>query len=275
MKNLAIIPARGGSKGVPGKNIKNLGGAPLIWHTIQAAVFAGNSEYAEPVERLVEGSAQLREDRFTGFTAVFNTIVVTSEDDDILESARECFARYGGLDDRRYIVYKRDLKLAQDHVQTDEVILDTLRSFELNGDEFDNICLLQPTSPFRDYQHITESYEQFMGTGGVNCLLSGIEHDSGYHWKTIPTARLREYVEPIEHNPTFRMGRQWEQPLPTIFRENGAIYWFDAKQFSLRRFYRMEPFVMYPMTEEESVDINNLGDWAKAEEIISKRWGAK
>jgi CMP-N-acetylneuraminic acid synthetase len=66
------------------------------------------------------------------------------------------------------------------------------------------------------------------------------------------------------------MGRQWEQQLPdSLCRENGAIYWFNAEQFSLRRFYRMPPFGFYEMKEEDSLDINTMDDWKKAEEKVS------
>lgn len=265
MKNLAIIPARSGSKGVPGKNIKRLGTAPLLWYTIEAAMLAGYGKYAEKKQDFYT------EDMEIGFEPIFDTVVVTSDSDDILNMARKGFQRYQ-TKNVEWVLHKRNEKLAMDHVQTDEVLLDVLRDMEfLNGgiNAFDNICLLQPTSPFRDYQHITESYEHFSIFPEANCLISGVEYVDGYHWKSADDG----IVVPIDHNPTFRMGRQWEKELPTIYRENGAIYWFKSKEFSLRRFYRMEPFVIYPMTEEDSIDINTIGDWIAAEQIVAKRWG--
>ena len=268
MRNLAIIPARGGSKGVPGKNTKLLGGTPLINWTIDAALNAGNAS------SIIDRYGKESDDHFT-FEPVFDKVVVTT---DITDFDFYKFAN----NDSRFVVHLRDPKLGMDHVQTDEVCLDVLREREMLGEEYDNICLLQPTSPFRNYQHVTESYEFFHNakTNPVkqaSCLISGtkiIDDLNGYCW--FGNNEMSLMVEPMGHNPTFRMGRQWENPLPTyLFKENGAIYWFDAKQFSLRRFYRMAPFAIYPMNEESSLDINNLLDWERAEETVKSWWGAK
>jgi CMP-N,N'-diacetyllegionaminic acid synthase len=273
MKNLAIIPARSGSKGVPGKNLKPLGGAPLLWWTLEAAMLAGEADF-----NLSNFPATV-DDKQVSFKPVFDTVLVTSESEEILESTRKWEAGHNVQGLARLCVQLRHDKLAMDHVQTDEVLLDALRHLEYLGEgDFDNICLLQPTSPFRTYQHIYESwlfYENLRTNPvkEINCLISGTEvvsHLDGYHW--FGNDEMSMVVEPMGHNPTFRMGRQWENPLPTkLYKENGAIYWFDAKQFSLRRFYRMSPFGIYPMDNESSLDINTVDDWNQADERVA-RW---
>jgi CMP-N-acetylneuraminic acid synthetase len=276
MKNLCVIPARSGSKGVPGKNIKKLGGAPLLWWTVEAAVFAGTSEFSFVSNPSVP--AQLDEKQIS-FNPVFDTIIVSTNSEEIVDTIYK-YQLFKQTDNLR--IHRRSEKLAMDHVQTDEVLLDVLRDLELKGEVYDNVCLLQPTSPFRNYQQVTESFAYFSQAKAnpvkqANCLISGtrvLRDIDGYHW--FGNDELSMMVEPMGHNPTFRMGRQWENSLPNyVYKENGAIYWFDAKQFSLRRFYRMPPFAIYPMDTESSLDINTMEDWNKAEEIVNGWWGAQ
>ncbi len=269
MKNLAIIPARAGSKGVPGKNIKKLGGVPLIWWTIEAALNAGVADF-ENNDQFV--NASMKADP-PSFQAMFDTIIVTTESREIAQEAQTY------CDSSPLQIHYRDDKLAMDHVQTDEVCLDVLRSVELDGRNFDNICLLQPTSPFRTYQHINESYLNWASASSnpmkqAKCLISGVKTvssmDDGYYWHGSYQDAMM--IHPTGHNPMLRMGRQWESPLPTdLYRENGAIYWFSAADFSLSRFYRQEPFAIYEMNEDDSLDINTMADWKKAEEKV-KTW---
>jgi CMP-N-acetylneuraminic acid synthetase len=201
MKNLAIIPARSGSKGVPGKNLKPLGGAPLLWWTLEAAMLAGEADF-----NLSNFPATV-DDKQVSFKPVFDTVLVTSESEEILESTRKWEAGHNVQGLARLCVQLRHDKLAMDHVQTDEVLLDALRHLEYLGEgDFDNICLLQPTSPFRTYQHIYESwlfYENLRTNPvkEINCLISGTEvvsHLDGYHW--FGNDEMSMVVEPMGHN---------------------------------------------------------------------------
>ncbi|MEO7096710.1 MAG: acylneuraminate cytidylyltransferase family protein, partial [Polyangiales bacterium] len=112
MRVLGIVTARGGSKGVPRKNIRMLGGKPLIAWTAAAA-------------RLSSRLART---------------VVSTEDDEIAKVAREV-----GLD----VPVMRPVELAQDTTPSLPVVQHMVRALEDMGDRFDAICLLQPTSPFR------------------------------------------------------------------------------------------------------------------------------
>lgn len=120
MKTLVIIPARGGSKGVPGKNIKLLNGKPLIQYTIEAA------------------------------TGVFSpeSICVTTDDTTIATVVESL-----GLT----IPFVRPKELATDSAGTNEVLLHALNHYENLGYTFDIIVLLQATSPFRSSEQIKEA----------------------------------------------------------------------------------------------------------------------
>lgn len=124
MKPLVIIPARGGSKGVPRKNIKLLGGKPLIQYTIEA----------------------VRE--------IFpDELICVSTDDEEIKRVVE------SLDLK--VPFLRPPELSTDQAGTYEVLLHAIDSYEKTGYYPDTLILLQATSPFRTGQHIKEALELF------------------------------------------------------------------------------------------------------------------
>jgi len=122
-KIIAIIPARGGSKGIPKKNIIVLNGKPLIAYTIEAAL---KSKY-------------------------ISEVVVSSEDEEILKVSKKFGAN----------IIKRPYKLAHDVSPCEPVILNVLKELKKNKKGFDVIVLLQPTSPLRDAIDIDNAIELF------------------------------------------------------------------------------------------------------------------
>jgi len=121
---LFLIPARGGSKGVPGKNIKPLGQKPLICYSIDIAR------------------------KF-----VSDNLICVSTDDDAISIMVENY----GLQ----IPFKRPAELATDTAGSYEVILSALNYYESQGYNFEKLVLLQPTSPFRLTNHVKEAMELF------------------------------------------------------------------------------------------------------------------
>lgn len=124
MKILVIIPARGGSKGIPYKNIKPLNGKPLIYYTIDVA-------------RAMVDDAD---------------ICVSTDDTDIIE----CVENYG-----LKVPFVRPAELATDTAGTYEVLLHALDFYEKIGKEYDVVLLLQVTSPFRTEKHVKEAVDLF------------------------------------------------------------------------------------------------------------------
>jgi N-acylneuraminate cytidylyltransferase len=112
MKVLAIIPARGGSKGLPKKNIKILGNKPLIAWSINSAQ-----------------KSQL-----------INKVIVSTDSDEILNVAKE----YGAE-----VPFKRPKELASDTATTLDVLKHAITFYKQQNQQFDYLVLLQPTSPFR------------------------------------------------------------------------------------------------------------------------------
>ena len=120
MNDLFLIPARGGSKGIPGKNIKPLGDRPLIYYTLDAAI-----NVADP-----------------------GMICVSTDSDKIIAKVKEY-----GVD----VPFKRPPELATDTAGSDDVILHSLDFYEQKGLYPNRVILLQPTSPFRTSKHILEA----------------------------------------------------------------------------------------------------------------------
>lgn len=122
---LAIIPARGGSKGIPKKNIVKIEGKPLIAYTIEAAK---NSKYLDK-------------------------IVVSTEDLQIKEIAED----YGGE-----VPFLRPKELGQDNSRTIDCVIHALEILKNRSKEYDYIVLLQCTNPLRESWHIDEAIEKII-----------------------------------------------------------------------------------------------------------------
>lgn len=122
MKNLAIIPARGGSKRIPRKNIKPFLGKPIIAYSILAAQSAG----------------------------VFDVVMVSTDDVEIAECAKEYNAN---------VPFLRSKKNSDDFATTLDVILEVLMSYKEVNIEFDNICCIYPTAPLMLPADIKSGYD--------------------------------------------------------------------------------------------------------------------
>lgn len=146
MKILAIIPARGGSKGVPGKNIKFLGGKPLLAYT---------SEIALQSKLLTE-------------------VIVSTDDEQIIEVANNL-----GLK----VPFVRPLELAKDDTPTIDVIIHALKWYQNQGVLFDAICLLQVTSPFRTLEFLDKAIIKFVESGCDSLVsVQKVPHEYNPHW---------------------------------------------------------------------------------------------
>lgn len=122
MSFFALIPARGGSKGIPRKNLVSLAGKPLIDYTIEAAL----------------GSKSISD------------VTISSENEEILNHASK----------RRIDTLRRPQEFAQDHSSADEVISHFISSRELGAN--DTVVYLQPTSPLRNARHIDDAISVYL-----------------------------------------------------------------------------------------------------------------
>lgn len=144
MNILAVIPARGGSKRLPGKNIRLLGGKPLIAWTIEPALQSG----------------------------LFCDVLVSTDDPAIADVAKH----YGAI-----VPWMRPKELATDTAGSVEVALHAIDWYESNKAPLDAIALLQPTSPFRTQKSMEESISLFIA-GGRRPVVSMTPAESHPAW---------------------------------------------------------------------------------------------
>ncbi len=124
MKNIAIIPARSGSKGLKDKNVRCLNGKPLLAWTIDAAVQSGE----------------------------FEEIMVSTDSEAYAEIARQ----YGAD-----VPFLRSAETASDSASSWDVMAEVLENWRERGRTFDTFCLLQPTSPLRNAEDIRNAFSLF------------------------------------------------------------------------------------------------------------------
>ena len=125
---LGLIPARGGSKGIPDKNIKSLDGRPLISYTIEAAK---NSQYVDAV-------------------------VITTDSQKIADVA----IQYGAE-----VPFLRPGKLASDKAKSIDAVVHAIETLKSMGRSYDVLVFLQPTSPLRNAEDIDRAIEQYFNMG--------------------------------------------------------------------------------------------------------------
>ncbi|KAA3624578.1 MAG: acylneuraminate cytidylyltransferase family protein [Proteobacteria bacterium] len=158
-KTLGVIPARGGSKGVPRKNIRDLGGKPLLAWTIEAAL-------ASSLDR----------------------VIVSSDDEEIMAVAN----RYGEL-----APFVRPAGLATDSAMTLPVVQHAVSYVEREGAAMDVVVLLQPTTPFRGAETIDLGLKR-LEASGCDSLVSVVEV-GGYHpfrmKRLVDGDRLINYID--------------------------------------------------------------------------------
>lgn len=228
MKILGIIAARGGSKGVPGKNIKPLGGKPLIAYSIEPAVKSG----------------------------VFDKIIISTDDEKIAEVARSF-----GAD----VPFIRPAELAQDATPTLPVLIHAVKWLEDNQKlDFDYVVLLQPTTPFRQVFHIKEAID-LLKSSGADSVVSVSEVPGHYnpHWQFILDTQNKMQIFTGENFSEIIKRRQ---DLPKTYTRNGAVYAFKKNLLfqDVPTFYGKD-IRAYVMDQQYSVNIDSLEDFISAE----------
>lgn len=228
---LAIIPARGGSKGIPEKNICLLNGRPLISYTFDAA---------KASQRLTK-------------------IILTTDSAKIAEVGRKA-----GIE----IPFLRPAELAMDETPTLLVIRHSLNWLaEKEGYIPDIVVNLQPTAPLRKPEHIDEAIGLLI-TSGADSVVSVTQVPGHFnpHWQfCIKNERLKIFSgEPLAEIVTRR------QELTPTYTRNGAIYAFWRRTINETGSIYGNDCKPYIMEPEISVNIDSLDDWVLAEERLKK-----
>ena len=229
---LAIIPARGGSKGIPRKNIKLLAGKPLLYYILTAAL----------------GSKLLTH------------VVVSSDDAEILSVAE----RYGG----KKVCLQRSGNLAEDDTPDLPVFIHALESMEkINNCRYDYVVMLHTTSPLITSVDIDGTLEKLFTTGADSAV--SVYEVNDFHPKKlmkIKDGKLAPYVAEFAELTTSR--RQDVQP---VYKRNGGIYASKRYVVTELGRVWGDHVVPYIMPDTASVDINSQVDFILAEALMQKR----
>jgi CMP-N-acetylneuraminic acid synthetase len=233
---LAVIPARGGSKSVPRKNIALLHGKPLIAYTIQAA----------------QGSR------------LITHFLVSSDDAEIIETARQWGAP---------VPFTRPAELASDQAPTLPVVQHAIREMEaLNGLTYDYVVLLQPTTPLRQAADIDAALEKLMATQAdsvVSVVDVGAIHPA--RMRQIVDDQLLELPFPPGSSFLEQKEMQRRQELPPVYIRNGAIYAVRRDLVLQQNSMIGAVSRPYVMPEDCSVNIDSPLDFQMAELLIGQQ----
>lgn len=227
---LFIIPARGGSKGIPHKNIRELCGKPLVMYAVEAA-------------RAVCPDT--------------SRILLSTDDADIA-----AVVRANGLP----VPYMRPAELATDTAGSREVMLHAMDWADSRGIRYDAVVLLQPTSPFRTANHVRGAMDLYRED--LDMVVSVCPAASNPYYTCFETDGDPDGFLHISKGDGLYTRRQ---DCPPVWEYNGAVYVINPA--SLRRqpmgaFRRRLPF---PMSREDSTDLDTPLDWLVAETIMKHR----
>ena len=233
MKVLGIITARGGSKGIPGKNLKLLAGRPLLDYSIDAA-------NDTPLDRLI----------------------LSTEDKKIADAARSLGCE---------VPFMRPAELARDETPHLPVIQHAVKWLQdQQGYKPDIVLTLQPTSPLRSAADIAAAL-RMLELADADSVVSVNEVTAHAHPMRMlkvddhGLAKLFATGEPVRN----RINRR--QDLPKAWVMNGAIYACRTEVlFGAQPSLYGDRVVAYPMPPERSISIDDLEDWEAAERAIAK-----
>ncbi len=225
MKKIAIIPARSGSKGLVNKNILMLLDKPILAYTIEAAIQS---------EKFIK-------------------VIVST---DSLEY-KEIAEKYGAE------VVMRGEELSNDSATSYMVIKDILG--KNLGIEYDYFMLLQPTSPFRNYQHINESIEKFeKNISNYDFLVSMTE-----------TSKTSTLIKPIEEDESLKHYdldfSNYKRQNYKEYYPNGAIFIGKNKEYLERKHFFGKKSLAYFMNKADSIDIDDRLDFEFAILLMSMK----
>lgn len=232
---LALIPARGGSKGIPHKNIRNFAGYPLIAWSIAAA------KQASCVTRLI----------------------VSTDDEEIASVARE----YGAE-----TPFLRPSEFAQDQTTDLPVFEHALDWLEKNENYIPKFVIqLRPTSPIRPQDCVDSAVKILMEHADADCVRGVVPAGQNPHkmWRFAGEDRPMRPLLQVEGIPEpYNAPRQ---VLPPVYWQTGHI---DAIRVStIKQKHSLTGEVIYPLVIDPAytVDIDNLSDWAKYEALTHSR----
>ncbi|WP_206810941.1 acylneuraminate cytidylyltransferase family protein [Paradesulfitobacterium ferrireducens] len=224
-KILGLIPARGGSKGIPRKNVRILGGKPLLAWTVEAAVRS----------------------------SCLDRIILSTDDEEIASVGKQIGCE---------VPFLRPAELAKDETPGIEPVLHAIKWLKENEDyEPEFIMLLQPTSPFRTSEQIKEAVKLIQTREFLlfDSLVSVVKPDHSPEWMFVEKKDGR--ITPLLYS--HQVNRR--QELSLTYALNGAMYIARTETLIIEKSFVTERTMAFQMDKITSLDIDTMFDWKIAE----------
>lgn len=242
---VAFIPARQGSKRVPGKNVRTLNGHPMLAYTIGVAVDSG----------------------------VFDRVIVSTDSKEIAEVARH----YGAE-----VPFLRPTAFATDTSPDIEWLEYTIRELQGRDRTWDAFALLRPTSPFRSVAMIQRAWQRFSSQQGVDSLraVEKCTQHPGKMWVVrgdrmlplLPFSTVTARTSPGE-TVAVRAGQPWHstpyQALPLVYVQNASLEIAWTRVVLEENTIAGDTIVPFITEGYEGFDINDPADWMVAERLLA------
>ena len=220
MRRIAVITARGGSKRIPRKNIREFCGKPILAYSIEAALESG----------------------------MFDTVMVSTEDKEIAETAR----KYGAE-----VPFLRSSRTAGDFATTREVLGEVLEEYESRGERFDVLCCIYPTAPFVTAERLREAVE-LLEENSADSVLTVARF-------SFPPQRCVVVQDGFLQFKWPEYAQTRSQDLEPYYHDAGQFYCLNVESFHEQDVLVMQKTVPLVLPEMEIQDIDTEEDWKIAE----------
>jgi CMP-N,N'-diacetyllegionaminic acid synthase len=226
---IALIPARGGSKGLPGKNTRPLLGKPLIAWTIEQA------KACKFIDR----------------------IVVTTDDRDIAKTSEQYNAE---------VPFLRPAELATDQASTIDTVLHALSFFEKEGNFYDSLILLEPTSPLRDVSDIENGLRELYSNNEAESIVGVSKVVSAHPSFLLKTKNgfIRSYLD--TEFPSMR-----RQEITDFFFPEGSFYAAYCRSLIERKSFYHKQTLAYILPKYKAYEIDELDDFIIVEALLKAK----
>lgn len=228
---LALVPARGGSKGLPRKNVRSLGGRPLVAWPIRAALES----------RLVD------------------RVILSTDDEEIAECGRAA-----GAD----VPFIRPAELAADSASSMEVVIHALDEVARTDPAYDYIVMLEPTSPFTEGSDVDAALTGLHSARDAGDAMVGVARSEIFHPAYSVEKRSDGTLKPCFAPDFAHLKRR--QDLSEVFFLEGSLYLSAVDAFRQARTFYHARTLPYVVPRWKALEIDELIDFLFAEAVLAR-----